>query len=63
MGRDTSIVAEHPAYLGTTIRAIVPSEDVEGISGETVCFNLKPKKVHLFDFETEKTINETGTEA
>ena len=56
MGRDTSIVAEHPSYLGTTIRAIVPSEDVEGISGETVRFNLKPKKVHLFDFETEKTI-------
>ena len=56
MGRDTSIVAEHSAYLGTTIRAIVPSEDVEGISGETVRFNLKPKKVHLFDFETEKTI-------
>ncbi len=63
MGRDTSIVAEHPAFLGTTIRAIVPSEDVEGISGETVRFNLKPKKVHLFDFETEKAINETGTEA
>ena len=56
MGRDTSIVAEHSAYLGTTIRAIVPSEDVEGISGETVLFNLMPKKVHLFDFETEKTI-------
>ncbi len=62
MGRDTSIVAEHPAYLGTTIRAIVPSEDVEGISGETVRFNLKPKKVHLFDFETEKTILPAGEE-
>ena len=62
MGRDTSIVAEHPAYLGTTIRAIVPSEDVEDISGETVRFNLKPKKVHLFDFETEKTILPAGEE-
>ena len=62
MGRDTSIVAEHPAYLGTTIRAIVPSEDVEGISGETVRFNLKPKKVHLFDFETEKTFLPAGEE-
>lgn len=56
MGRDTSIVAEHPAYIGTTIRAIIPSEDVEGISGETVRFNLKPKKVHLFNRETEETI-------
>ena len=71
MGRDTSIVAEHEAYTGTTIRAIVPSEDVEGIGGETVKFNLKPKKVHLFDFETEEVIlpggqtkaEETGTEA
>ncbi len=56
MGRDTSIVAEHPAFTGTTIRAIVPSEDTEGIDGETVRFNLKPKKVHLFDFETELVI-------
>ncbi|MBQ6104512.1 MAG: ABC transporter ATP-binding protein [Lachnospiraceae bacterium] len=56
MGRDTSIVAEHPAFTGTTIRAIVPSEDVEGITGETVRFSLKPKKVHLFDHETEETI-------
>ena len=56
MGRDTSIVAEHAAFTGTTIRAIVPSEDVEGITGETVRFSLKPKKVHLFDHETEETL-------
>ena len=56
MGRDTSIVAEHPAFIGTTIRSIIPSEDLTDVSGPTVRFRVKPGKVHLFDRETEKTI-------
>ncbi len=56
MGRDTSVVSTHPAFVGTTIRSIIPSEDAAGIEGETVLFRLKPAKVCLFDHETEETI-------
>ena len=56
MGRDTSVVSTHPAFVGTTIRSIIPSEDAAGIAGETVHFRLKPAKVCLFDHETEETI-------
>ncbi|MBP5354135.1 MAG: ABC transporter ATP-binding protein [Lachnospiraceae bacterium] len=56
MGRDTSVVSTHPAFVGTTIRSIIPSEDTVGIGGETVRFRLKPAKVCIFDRETEETI-------
>ncbi len=56
MGRDTSIVSEHPAFIGTTIRSIIPSEDLMGATGPTVRFLIKPAKIHLFDRDTEETI-------
>ena len=56
MGRDTSVVSTHPAFSGATIRSIVPSEDPIDTDAATVRFSLKPKKVYLFDHETEETI-------
>ncbi len=56
MGRDTSVVAGHPASENTNVRAIISAEDGKGISGETVRFFLKPYKVCLFDIETEERI-------
>ena len=56
MGRDTSVVSTHPSFTGTTIRSIVPSEDPIDAEAATVRFRLKPKKVYLFDYETEETI-------
>ena len=56
MGRDTSVVSTHPAYTGVTIRSIVPSEDPIDAEAATVNFRLKPKKVYLFDHDTEKTL-------
>ncbi len=58
MGRDTSVVATHPAFLGENIRAIIPSEeeiipDAEGMVG----FKLKPLKVRIFDKVTEERIS------
>ena len=55
MGRDTSIVSTHPACVSGNIRAIVDAEDAKAGS-ETVRFKLKPRKVFLFDYETEKRI-------
>ncbi len=59
MGRDTSVVSSHPAFAGTSIRSIIPSEDISAIGGDTVRFRLKPAKVCLFDRATEERIEYT----
>ena len=58
MGRDTSIVAAHPAMEGKEIRAIVNTEDRVEDEDEIVRFSLKKTKVHLFSRETEERILE-----
>ncbi len=56
MGRDTSVIATNPEFLGENIRAIIPSEEkVEPVNGK-VRFSLKPFKVRIFDMETEERI-------
>jgi multiple sugar transport system ATP-binding protein len=57
MGRDVSIVADHPAKTSATIRAIVDADEGKSAEGETVKFNLKPHKVFLFNKTTEERIN------
>ena len=57
MGRDSSVVCSHPAFHGEEIRAIVDSETNVDPYAETVSFSLKPSKVHLFDKESELTLN------
>ncbi|MDO4620959.1 MAG: ABC transporter ATP-binding protein [Lachnospiraceae bacterium] len=56
MGRDTSIVASHPAFAGTEIRAIVDSDLRPKDVGEQVHFSLKPHKVHIFNQKTGERI-------
>lgn len=58
-GRDTSVVAEHPALAGKTVRAIISAENVVDTDSPTVSFSLKRNKVHLFSMETEERIYET----
>ena len=53
MGRDTSVVCTHPA-AEAQIRAIISSE--HDVSGDTVRFQLKPAKVHVFDRQSENRI-------
>ncbi|MBO7252825.1 MAG: ABC transporter ATP-binding protein [Oscillospiraceae bacterium] len=48
MGRDISVVCEHPFFAGDTFRAIVDSDDLSLLTGSTVRFDLKPNKVFLF---------------
>ncbi len=56
MGRDTSVVAKNPHFLGQEIRAIIPSEEeVVPVSGN-IRFSLKPAKVRLFDYRSEERI-------
>lgn len=52
MGRDISIVSNHPLSQNDNIRSIVGSENIKGLTGEKVRFDLKPSKVHVFRKET-----------
>ena len=56
MGRDISVVADHPASVNTAIRAIISAEDRPAEHAEKVRFTLKPRKVFLFDRQSEARI-------
>ena len=48
MGRDISVVCGHKAFTGEAFRAIVDSDDLPRLQGDTVRFRLKAGKVYLF---------------
>ncbi|MGN1047077.1 MAG: ABC transporter ATP-binding protein [Eubacteriales bacterium] len=56
MGRDTSVIGEHEAFCGGTLRAIVSSDATLDASVENIRFSLKKGKVFLFDAETGERI-------
>ena len=55
MGRDISVVCRHPDCENAVIRAIISAENTLPAGG-TVRFALKPRKVFLFDADTEQRI-------
>ena len=56
MGRDVSVVCNHPAAQNPIVRAIVDADNKINTESETVSFSLKPHKVFLFDKESEKRV-------
>lgn len=56
MGRDVSVVSTHENSQNATIRTIIDSENQLDDGAETVAFDVKPRKVYLFQRETEKRI-------
>ena len=56
MGRDTSIIATHPAAQSQTIRAIINADTCPPLTAGEVHFSLKPHKVLVFDRETEERV-------
>ena len=56
LGRDISVVCSHPACSESAIRAIIDSDNLVDTRSRTVCFDLKPEKVFLFDPVTGKRI-------
>lgn len=60
MGRDTSVVAKHPALEGVQIRAIVSSDARIDTKSSRVRFNLRPEKTRLFDAETGERVHFFG---
>jgi multiple sugar transport system ATP-binding protein len=56
MGRDISVVASHSACANETLRAIISAETrIDGAAHE-VRFTLRPRKVFLFDRDTEERV-------
>ena len=56
MGRDISVVCDHPFFFGETFRAIIDSDDMEQLQSSEVRFDLKPNKVFLFREDTGERI-------
>jgi multiple sugar transport system ATP-binding protein len=52
MGRDISVVCDHPAFTGESFRAIIDSDELKFASGAAIAFDAKPHKVFLFEKET-----------
>ena len=52
MGRDISVVCDHPAFTGESFRAIVDSDDLPKLNGTSVRFALKSSKVFAFRKDT-----------
>ncbi len=56
-GRDTSIIATHPAVEDGSFRAIVIAEYAPDPKSKYVNLNIKANKVYLFDVETEERLS------
>ena len=56
MGRDTSLVLTHEKAEAPNMRAIISAETKVDTEKDFVKFELKPKKVFVFDKETENRI-------
>ncbi len=56
MGRDISVIAHHPDCQNADIRAIIGSDNNIRTDGEKIRFNLNPKRVYIFDTETENRL-------
>lgn len=57
MGRDISVVSRHKASLNPAIRSIIGTDSRIDTSKAVIRFSLVPRKVFLFDHETEERID------
>lgn len=60
MGRDTSVLAAHPASLSGSIRAIISAENRVDTASPGVRFAVKPNKTFIFDRENEERLALAG---
>jgi len=56
MGRDVSIIGTKEEAQNDNVRAIISSDNLVDTRKDTVSFDLNPKKVFIFDYETEERI-------
>ena len=60
MGRDVSVVSTSASSLNPVVRSIISSDEMGGITGNTVKFSLKEHKVFIFNKETEERVHFGG---
>ena len=56
MGRDVSIVSNHPESANPIVRSIVDSESVFDMDAGTIKYNIKKSKMFVFNKETEERV-------
>jgi multiple sugar transport system ATP-binding protein len=56
MGRDVSVVSQHPSSLNPVVRSIINSDNKIDATASTIRYSLKPHKVFVFDSETEERL-------
>ena len=56
MGRDISVVSQHSACLSPTVRSIVDADNLSLAGNAQVRYNLRPRKVFVFDKTTEQRV-------
>ncbi|MCR5457420.1 MAG: ABC transporter ATP-binding protein [Clostridiales bacterium] len=56
MGRDVSIVSNHPESANPIVRSIVDSESVFDMDAQTIKYNIKKSKMFVFNKETEERV-------
>ena len=56
MGRDVSVVSNHPASLNPIVRSIINTDNKIDATAGVIKYNLKPHKVFLFNKQTEERI-------
>ena len=56
MGRDVTVLSEHPEFEGETIRTIVDSENRPDTSKSEVHFRVRPGKIFIFSEDTEERL-------
>ena len=63
MGRDVSIVSTHPASQNPIVRSIIDADSSPAADSTSVHFALKPRKVLLFDRNTQERIRPLRTDS
>ena len=56
MGRDSSVVCAHSACMSNHFRAIVGGDDEIDAKSQKIAFDIKPKKLFVFDKKTQERI-------
>jgi len=56
VGRETTILCDHPACYGTHVYAIVSSADEPDTQKQLLTFSIRPKKVNIFQLLTDELI-------
>ena len=56
MGRDVTVISQHPAFDGETIRTIVDSENRPDTRSDVVRFRVRPGKIFVFSDTTQERL-------